>query len=93
VADGLRSESYRRVKAKGILKEVEVSGAIAEADAMVVVSHDKGHALTGFGRGHHERKAGDGEKVRLQPHDGGSWPRCRSAVFDAGGGARCGTRR
>jgi uncharacterized Fe-S center protein len=48
-ADGLRSESWRLVRAKGILKEVEVSGAIAEADAMVVVSHDKGHALTGFG--------------------------------------------
>jgi len=37
------------MKTKGILKEVEVSGAIAEADAMVVVSHDKGHALTGYG--------------------------------------------
>ncbi|HTY91817.1 MAG TPA: DUF362 domain-containing protein [Methanocella sp.] len=48
-ADGLRSESGRPVKTKGILKEIEVSGAIAEADAMIVVSHDKGHALTGFG--------------------------------------------
>jgi uncharacterized Fe-S center protein len=26
-----------------------VSGAIAEADAMIVVSHDKGHELSGFG--------------------------------------------
>ena len=48
-ADGLRSESGRLTKTKGILKEIEVSGAIAEADAMVVVSHDKGHALSGFG--------------------------------------------
>lgn len=48
-ADGLRSENGRLVKTKGILKEIEVSGAIAEADAMIVVSHDKGHALTGFG--------------------------------------------
>src|SRR5271157_35357 len=48
-ADGLRSESARLVKTKGILKEIEVSGAIAEADAMIVVSHDKGHALSGFG--------------------------------------------
>lgn len=48
-ADGLRGEDWRLVRTKGILKEVEVSGAIAEADAMVVVSHDKGHALTGFG--------------------------------------------
>ena len=48
-ADGLKSENGRPVKTKGILKEIEVSGAIAEADAMIVVSHDKGHALTGFG--------------------------------------------
>ena len=49
VADGLRSENYRIVKTKGILQEIEVSGAIAEADAMIVVSHDKGHELSGFG--------------------------------------------
>ncbi len=49
VADGLRGENYRIVKTKGILSEIEVSGAIAEADAMIVVSHCKGHELTGFG--------------------------------------------
>jgi uncharacterized Fe-S center protein len=49
VADGLRSENYRTVKTKGILQEIEVSGAIAEADAMIVVTHDKGHELSGFG--------------------------------------------
>jgi uncharacterized Fe-S center protein len=49
VADGLRSENYRVVKTKGILKEIEVAGVIAEADAMIVVSHDKGHELSGFG--------------------------------------------
>jgi uncharacterized Fe-S center protein len=49
VADGLRSENYRTVKTKGILKEIEVSGVIAEADAMIVVSHVKGHELSGFG--------------------------------------------
>ncbi|HUL62330.1 MAG TPA: DUF362 domain-containing protein [Methanocella sp.] len=48
-ADGLQSENFRRVSTKGILKEIEVSGAVAEADAMIVVSHDKGHVLTGFG--------------------------------------------
>jgi hypothetical protein len=31
------------------LKEIEVSGAIAEADAMIVVTHCKGHELSGFG--------------------------------------------
>lgn len=49
VADGLRGENYKMVKAKGILKEIEVAGVIAEADAMIVVSHDKGHELSGFG--------------------------------------------
>ncbi len=49
VADGLRSENYRTVETKGILKEIEVAGVIAEADAMIVVSHDKGHELSGFG--------------------------------------------
>jgi hypothetical protein len=49
VADGLRSESFRKVPTKGILKEIEVSGAIAEADAMIVITHCKGHELSGFG--------------------------------------------
>jgi uncharacterized protein len=49
VADGLRSENYRMVNTKGILSKIEVSGAIAEADAMIVVSHCKGHELSGFG--------------------------------------------
>ena len=49
VADGLKSENYQLVKTKGVLSEIEVSGAIAMADAMVVVSHCKGHELSGFG--------------------------------------------
>jgi uncharacterized Fe-S center protein len=49
VADGLRSENFKTVRTRGILQEIEVSGAIAEADAMIVVSHDKGHELSGFG--------------------------------------------
>ncbi len=49
VADGLRGENFQLVKTLGILQEIEVSGAIAQADAMVVVSHCKGHELSGFG--------------------------------------------
>lgn len=49
VADGLRGENYRIVKTKGILDEIEVAGAVAEADAMIVITHDKGHELAGFG--------------------------------------------
>jgi uncharacterized Fe-S center protein len=42
-------EARITVKTKGVLKEIEVAGVIAEADAMIVVSHDKGHELSGFG--------------------------------------------
>jgi hypothetical protein len=49
VADGLRSENYQTVKTKGILKEIEVSGAIAKADAMIVITHCKGHEISGYG--------------------------------------------
>ena len=49
LADGLRGENYRIVKTKGTLKQIEVCGSIAEADAMIVVTHFKGHELTGFG--------------------------------------------
>jgi uncharacterized Fe-S center protein len=48
-ADGLRGENYKTVKTKGVLKEIEVAGVICEVDAMIVVSHSKGHELTGFG--------------------------------------------
>ncbi|MCL5877114.1 MAG: DUF362 domain-containing protein [Candidatus Bathyarchaeota archaeon] len=49
VADGLKSENFQLIKTKGILQEIEVSGAIVQADAMIVVSHCKGHELSGFG--------------------------------------------
>ena len=49
VADGLKSENFSVIKTKGILSEVEVSGAFVEADALIVVSHCKGHELCGFG--------------------------------------------
>jgi uncharacterized Fe-S center protein len=49
VADGLKSENFQLIKTRGILPEVEVSGAIVQADAMIVVSHCKGHELSGFG--------------------------------------------
>jgi uncharacterized protein len=49
VADGLRGENFQIVKTLGVLDEIEVSGGIAQADAMIVVSHCKGHELSGFG--------------------------------------------
>lgn len=50
VADGLMSENGISVAASDpLLSEVEVAGAIHQADAMIVVSHFKGHGLAGFG--------------------------------------------
>ncbi|MBN1142106.1 MAG: DUF362 domain-containing protein [Deltaproteobacteria bacterium] len=50
LCDGLRGHSGRKVAVRGeILSEVEIGEAILDADSMVVVSHFKGHELTGFG--------------------------------------------
>jgi len=50
IADGLRGESAVRVPIPGkIFSEVPIGAGIANADAMVVVTHFKGHELGGFG--------------------------------------------
>ena len=50
LCDGLRGHAARRIPIKGgILREVDIAEGILDADAMVVVSHFKGHELTGFG--------------------------------------------
>lgn len=49
VADGLKGENAKVVRTKGILPEIEVAGALVEADAMIVVSHAKGHGAAGVG--------------------------------------------
>lgn len=49
VADGLKGENFQTVKTKGIISEIEISGGIVQADTMIVVSHCKGHELSGFG--------------------------------------------
>ncbi|MBE0569086.1 MAG: DUF362 domain-containing protein [Deltaproteobacteria bacterium] len=50
IADGLRGESHVRVPVNGReCPEVSIGAEIARADAMVVVSHFKGHELSGFG--------------------------------------------
>jgi uncharacterized Fe-S center protein len=50
IADGLRGESLVRVPVNGMhCREVAIGAEIARADAMVVVSHFKGHELSGFG--------------------------------------------
>ena len=50
MCDGLRGESAREIQLDGeLLKTVKIGSAIAEADALVAVSHFKLHELTGFG--------------------------------------------
>jgi len=50
IADGLRGESAVRVPVPGrLFREVSIGAEIARADALVAVSHFKGHELCGFG--------------------------------------------
>lgn len=50
IADGLRGEYAVKVPIEGkLFREVAIGGEIARADAMVVVTHFKGHELSGFG--------------------------------------------
>ncbi|RLE62195.1 MAG: 4Fe-4S ferredoxin [Thermoprotei archaeon] len=50
IADGLRGNDFRTVSVNGeVIKEIEVASAIAEADSMIVLTHVKGHRMTGFG--------------------------------------------
>jgi uncharacterized Fe-S center protein len=50
IADGIRGSSGVTVAVEGeILREAHIAKEIADADAMVVVTHFKGHELCGFG--------------------------------------------
>jgi len=50
VADGLKGTDYVEVKGKGPhFKNLKISSAIYHADAMIVLTHFKGHLLMGFG--------------------------------------------
>jgi uncharacterized protein len=50
IADGLRGENIKEVEIdKRHFKKTRISGAIAEADSMIVMSHFKGHEAAGFG--------------------------------------------
>ncbi len=50
IADGLKGRSGVKVPIKGkVLKEARIARDVVDADAMVVVTHFKGHELSGFG--------------------------------------------
>ncbi len=50
IMDGLRGRGYHDVKIKGKhFDSVQIGAAVVEADFLVVLSHVKGHMMTGFG--------------------------------------------
>lgn len=50
IADGLRGMDYVKVPGEGKhFKTLKISSAVHYADALIVLSHFKGHLLTGFG--------------------------------------------
>lgn len=50
IADGLRSSAFQSISIPGKhFKSVKIAGVIVEADAMFVMSHFKGHEMSGFG--------------------------------------------
>jgi uncharacterized protein len=50
ISDGLKGENYSDVVIdKNHFQAVKIAGGILEADSMIVVSHFKGHLLSGFG--------------------------------------------
>lgn len=50
IADGLTGHDYQKVKIRGKhFQEVNIGSAAVQADAMVVLTHFKGHELMGFG--------------------------------------------
>lgn len=50
IADGLTGKDYRQIPIDGKhLKEAKIAAVPLDADAMIVLTHFKGHELTGFG--------------------------------------------
>ena len=50
IADGLRGENTVEIKSKSeLLKKIKIASDIYNADGMIVVSHFKGHEVSGFG--------------------------------------------
>jgi hypothetical protein len=50
VCDGLKGGDMREIPIKGKhFKKVKIAASVADADAMIVMSHFKGHEMAGFG--------------------------------------------
>lgn len=71
IADGLRGSDVTGIEVSGeYFESVDVAGAIAQADSLVVVSHITGHNLTGFAGTFKNLGMGAvGRKVKLSIHE------------------------
>lgn len=50
IADGLTGKDYRHVEINGKhFREVKIGTAVLDADAIIAITHFKGHEMTGFG--------------------------------------------
>jgi uncharacterized Fe-S center protein len=50
IADGLKSQNLSDVRIEGRhFQSVKIAGDIVAADSLIVLSHFKGHLLSGFG--------------------------------------------
>ncbi|MBN2168287.1 MAG: DUF362 domain-containing protein [Actinobacteria bacterium] len=71
IGDGLRGSDVKKVDISGdYFDHVDVAGAIAQADSLVVVTHITGHDLTGFAGTFKNLGMGAvGRKVKLEIHE------------------------
>ncbi|HEC83339.1 MAG TPA: DUF362 domain-containing protein [Firmicutes bacterium] len=72
IADGLKGANYEPVRIEGsALGEVKIASDIVNADALLVVSHVKGHELTGLGGALKNLGMGCGSRAgKLEMHSG-----------------------
>ncbi|MCX7023989.1 MAG: DUF362 domain-containing protein [Spirochaetes bacterium] len=50
IADGLRSNDWREVEiGRKWFQKAKIAGSIVDADSLIVISHFKGHEMSGFG--------------------------------------------
>jgi len=86
IADGMRGLDYREIEVQGRhFKKVKVGAAISEADSIVVLSHFKGHLLTGFGGAIKNLGMGCGARIgKFEMHS------CASPTYDESECVACG---
>ncbi|MFH1654026.1 MAG: DUF362 domain-containing protein [Pseudomonadota bacterium] len=75
IGDGLYGDDHRRIEIdKKHFHTVKIATSIAESDVMIVLSHFKGHLLTGFGGAVKNLGMGCGSKVGKYEMHSGAFP-------------------